>query len=176
MKLNGSRSWNRTWNRSLCRAYRNGLSRNYGISALVTDVEDQMCWWQDWDVGERFSMLVTDLIHWEKHQHNEVANIMILPPTSQISHHHKVTNITMSPTSLSPKCFFINHFGKIVKSSCICICISFDMWNCIWTRTRSWHWNRKSFYSTFSSSFMFQEAQNGFKNLFQRSVRLVKIE
>ena len=27
---------------------------------------------------------------------------MILPPTSEISHHHKVTNITMSPTSLSP--------------------------------------------------------------------------
>ena len=27
---------------------------------------------------------------------------MILPPTSQIGYHHKVTNITMSPTSLSP--------------------------------------------------------------------------
>ena len=27
---------------------------------------------------------------------------MILPPKSQISPHHKVTNITMSPTSLSP--------------------------------------------------------------------------
>ena len=27
---------------------------------------------------------------------------MILPPTSEISHHHKVTNITTSPTSLSP--------------------------------------------------------------------------
>ena len=27
---------------------------------------------------------------------------MILPPKSQISHHHKVTNITMSLTSLSP--------------------------------------------------------------------------
>ena len=26
---------------------------------------------------------------------------MILPPTSEISHHQKVTNITMSPTSLS---------------------------------------------------------------------------
>ena len=26
---------------------------------------------------------------------------MILPPTSEISHHHKVTNITMSPLSLS---------------------------------------------------------------------------
>ena len=30
---------------------------------------------------------------------------MILPPTSEISHHHKVTNITMSPTSLSPFCY-----------------------------------------------------------------------
>ena len=27
---------------------------------------------------------------------------MILPPTSEISHHHIVTNITISPTSLSP--------------------------------------------------------------------------
>ena len=27
---------------------------------------------------------------------------MFLPPTSEISHHRKVTNITMSPTSLSP--------------------------------------------------------------------------
>ena len=27
---------------------------------------------------------------------------MIPPSASQISHHHKVTNITMSPTSLSP--------------------------------------------------------------------------
>ena len=27
---------------------------------------------------------------------------MVLPPTSQLNHHNKVTNITMSPTSLSP--------------------------------------------------------------------------
>ena len=27
---------------------------------------------------------------------------MILPPTSKIGHHHEVTNITISPTSLSP--------------------------------------------------------------------------
>ena len=32
-------------------------------SMLVTDVEDQMCWWQVWDVGDRYRMLVTDLIH-----------------------------------------------------------------------------------------------------------------
>ena len=71
---------------------------------LVTDVGDQMCWWQVWDVGDRFRMFVTDLINWENRQHNEkVANIMILPPTSEISHHNKVTYITMSPTSLSPK-------------------------------------------------------------------------
>ena len=48
---------------------------------LVTDVGDQM--WPIWYIGK-------------------ITNIMILPPTSEISHHHKVTNITMSPTSLSP--------------------------------------------------------------------------
>ena len=42
-----------------------------------------MCWWQVWDVGDRYHSLRKS-------------------PTSQISHHHKVTNITTSPTSLSP--------------------------------------------------------------------------
>jgi len=50
-------------------------------SMLVTDVGNQMCWWQVWDVCDRFRMMVTDLI---------------------VSHCHKVTNITMSPISLSP--------------------------------------------------------------------------
>ena len=27
-------------------------------SMLVTDVGDQMCWWQVWDIGDRFRMLV----------------------------------------------------------------------------------------------------------------------
>ena len=36
---------------------------------------------------------------------------MILPPTSEISHQHKVTNITMSPTSLSP-------YQKIKEADC----------------------------------------------------------
>ena len=35
-------------------------------SMLVTDVGDEMCWWQVWDVGDRF----------KNHQHNKkVANI-----------------------------------------------------------------------------------------------------
>ena len=37
---------------------------------LVTDVGGRMCWWQVWDLGDRFRMLVTDLIHWKNHQHN----------------------------------------------------------------------------------------------------------
>ena len=56
-------------------------------SMLVTDVEDQMCWCQVWDVGDRFKMLMINweyLINWENHQQDE-----------------NVANITMSPTSLS---------------------------------------------------------------------------
>jgi len=55
-------------------------------------------------VDDKFVMLVTDLIYIEKISNitQKLTNIMILPPTSEISHHHKVTNITMSPTSLSP--------------------------------------------------------------------------
>ena len=53
-------------------------------------------------VGDKFKMLGTDLIHCENDQHNEkkVDNIMILPPTSEISRHHKVTNhkVRKSPT------------------------------------------------------------------------------
>ena len=53
-------------------------------------------------------MLVTNLIYWENHQHNVKSRqhndfaTKLVAPTSQISHHHKVTNITTSPTSLSP--------------------------------------------------------------------------
>ena len=69
---------------------------------LVTVVENQICWWYFWDVGDRFKLLVTDLIHWKNHK--KVANIMILPPTSQIGRHHKVnndvTNITVTSFKL----------------------------------------------------------------------------
>ena len=32
----------------------------------------------------------------------KVANLIILSPTSEIGLHHKITNVTLSPTSLSP--------------------------------------------------------------------------
>ena len=44
----------------------------------------------------------------------------MLPPTSDISHHHKVTNITMSPTSLSPGPFY-NIFSVIPGAKLITI-------------------------------------------------------
>ena len=60
-------------------------------SMLVTDVGDEICWWQLWDVGKWFPMLLTDLIH------------------SKIRHHHKVTNITVASILFSlskfPKAF-----------------------------------------------------------------------
>ena len=77
-------------------------------------------WFGNIDVGDRmlecvvekFEMLVTDSVCWwpiwyiEKITNitKKVANLMILLPTSQISHYHKVTNITMSPLDLrNPK-------------------------------------------------------------------------
>ena len=43
-------------------------------------------WWQILATkcaGDKFEILVTDLIHWKNDQHNEkVADIMILPPSS----------------------------------------------------------------------------------------------
>ena len=51
-------------------------------------ITDSVCWWPIYYIGK-----ITNLT-------KKVANIMILPPTSQIGHHRKVTKITMSPTSL----------------------------------------------------------------------------
>ena len=59
---------------------------------LVTDIGDQMSWWQVLDVGDK-----------SRHQHQELGtNIKNRSPTynteiiPKIGHQHKVTNITMS--------------------------------------------------------------------------------
>ena len=36
---------------------------------LVTDLGDEMCWGQVWDVDDRFKMMVTNLLHRKCHQH-----------------------------------------------------------------------------------------------------------
>ena len=64
-------------------------------------VSSLRCWWPI-----QYIMKITIIT-------KQVANIMILPPTSENSHHHKVTNITMSPTSLSPSSYWAESFLKI---------------------------------------------------------------
>ena len=54
---------------------------------------------------------------------------MILPPTSQISHHHKVTSITMSPTSLSPVLSHNYHTDKISGDARFNVNNVVKMWN-----------------------------------------------
>ena len=61
----------------------------------LADIGDHMCWWQVWDVDDRFNTL--------RKSHNilyimkKVAKILIRPTTSDISHHHNdVTNITVT--------------------------------------------------------------------------------
>ena len=72
-------------------------------SLLVTDVGDEICWWQLWDVGFgrfchqhplSFNISVG-------HQHpKDVTNIEILSLTCKNYHQDKVTNIYLSSTSL----------------------------------------------------------------------------
>ena len=87
-------------------------------SMVVLDVGDKLCWRQDWDVGDRFKMMKIPNIT------KKNKNIMIRS-SAQISHHHKVSNITMSSTSLSPGhfghtyllCFYIS-FGHQLSKKC----------------------------------------------------------
>ena len=51
---------------------------------------------------------------------------MILPPTSEIIHHHKGTNITMSPRSLSPGIVVL---GFLVFKWTHCISENVILWN-----------------------------------------------
>ena len=102
-KFMGTLAWNLSWAAST-----NFRWHWWWWRMLVTNLR---CWWPIQDVGES---MVTDLINWKNHQRKKVVNIMILPPTSQIGHHHKVTNITMSPTSLSPK-FSSSHLFSVLS-------------------------------------------------------------
>ena len=59
---------------------------------------------------------------------------MILPPTSEISHHHKVTNITMSPTSLSlifffQKCLFFIRKSYLLVENFELLWLNFNFWS-----------------------------------------------
>ena len=61
------------------------------------------CWWQVWDVGDWFRMLVTYLLPWKNHRHNEksrqhndsATNISNRSP-SYGHQHNDVNNITVT--------------------------------------------------------------------------------
>ena len=72
---------------------------------LVTDVGDEMCSRQLWDVGDRFRRFRhqhrLSLNNSVGHQHpKDVTNIEILSPTTKNRHQYKITNIHLSPTSM----------------------------------------------------------------------------
>ena len=71
---------------------------------LVTDVEDQMCSWQVWDVDDRFRMLVTDLIHWENHHHchPDIRCWFHAHFVSNISHQHRCNRVQVWGRIKSP--------------------------------------------------------------------------
>ena len=93
-------------------------------------------------VGDNFKILVIEYIRWKNLRHNQkVANVMILPPKSQIGHHHKLTNITMSPTSPSS----LNRFLK--RGSDKPIFLEIDPINIIWLMKGHLKWMRFINYS-----------------------------
>ena len=72
-------------------------------SMLMTDVGDEMCWWQLWDVGDGFGHFchqhpLSFSIN-VRHQHSkDVTNIKILSLTSTNCHQDKVTDIYVALT------------------------------------------------------------------------------
>ena len=95
-------------------------------SMLVTDVGDQMCWWQVWDVGDKLRQLPTShsCVLWchstsyydVTNMQKNITNLLFSSPISQNGHHHYVTILTMSPTSLAPYLVEIARFRGVFEN------------------------------------------------------------
>ena len=57
-------------------------------SILLTDLGDEMCWWQFRDIGDWFEMLMTDLLYCE----SDWPHAKVLSLISENCYHHKVNN------------------------------------------------------------------------------------
>ena len=73
-------------------------STGWVTSMLTTDVADEMCWWQLWDVDDGFGYFGNQYLV----SFNISTNIEKMSPTCENRHQLWVIKITMSPTSLSP--------------------------------------------------------------------------
>ena len=61
---------------------------SFATYMLVTNVRDGFCWWQFWDIFERFKVLAIDFLSWKMPLHNNSAtNILQL----SISKGHQLT-------------------------------------------------------------------------------------
>ena len=79
------------------------------------------------------------------------SNFLIAPPTSQSSHHRKVTNITMSPTTMSPAagpaangCW--KNVNRVIKNNKFKKEVKHSIWNTCMNMmssvlTKRWHEN-----------------------------------
>ena len=107
-------------------------------SMLVTNFGDGKCWWEHWDLGDWFDMLMTDSLHWKSHQHDEknyqhndyVTNFIKMSPS--LSHQHKaITNMIVAIHVIWPEEFRwigLNRFDSawtgiktaVIRSNTIC--------------------------------------------------------
>ena len=55
-------------------------------------------------VGDRFKMLVTNFIHWENHQHDDLKSVTNGDSPSQSHQHNDVTNITFTLRDVKDSC------------------------------------------------------------------------
>ena len=113
------RAWNRDLNPWITARF-TGDSWFTGVKLmLVTDFGDKMYWWQVWKI--------TNIT-------KKFANIMILPPTSEIGRPYIVTNITMSPTSLSSSRAMGGHGGPRLTLQLVKILVSPKCLDLFWSK------------------------------------------
>ena len=74
-------------------------------SMLVTNVGDQICWRQVWDVDDKSS-----------HQHQDVINIHFVSPLSKRYHRHNLCHIIY--VCLESSWYSVNWFGEVHGQTC----------------------------------------------------------
>ena len=135
------------------------------------------CWWQVWDFGNRYRMLVSDLMHWESQQHNEkghqhndsASNIWNQSPTKRCHQHHCHRNPTENRSKVylnalryQETFFKFKDFCQSWQFSHRWTSFSAFLWysrrySILFERTRFWRWLKTiRFVHFFSLRFVFR--------------------
>ena len=146
---------------------------------LVTGAGDSLSWWQVWDVGGRFEMLVTESLHWKSHQYKDSAtNILNMSPTSLSSNYRQkfyifshisvrsktnlITKMTFHPQSEMSQPFWLFETSFYLTEFTLFIILRSRFW--IWFHFFSCHEPQTSKFKFFRLE-IFQNFRN-FKFLF----------